>query len=412
MKLGILGGSFAPVHNGHIFLAEKALAALKLDRVVFIPAYRSPFKLDAQGMEISAKDRIDMLAASIVGDHRFAIDICEIRREGISYTINTLEDIIERYLPTGKPALIIGDDIAEDFPKWRESDKILKLADIVIAHRVNSTAVNYPFANITIENEILDVSSHEIRQMISESGDWQRLVPPGAAAIITDRKLYGYNSNSRSKTAPKTGIQHVKHAPETVFQRPETALDSVIQRVETAARETLSTERFLHSRNTALHAFDLCRRFGLDPMEGYLAGIGHDLAKQIDNKQMLKIVKTARMDISALEADKPNLLHGKAAAVLLREQFSIHNEDVLEAVAIHTSGDENMGPLAKIIFIADKTEASRNIEPALRRMCREDTLDNILFAVLEKSIAKVQAKGMEVSEDTLRLLKKLKERKN
>ncbi|WP_461257431.1 nicotinate (nicotinamide) nucleotide adenylyltransferase, partial [Treponema sp. R80B11-R83G3] len=219
---------FAPVHNGHIVLAEKALAELKLDRVVFIPAYRSPFKLDAQGMEISAKDRIDMLAVSIVGDHRFAIDICEIRREGVSYTINTLEDIIERYLPDGKPALIIGDDVAADFPKWRDSDRILKLADIAIAHRVNSTAVNYPFAHITIENEILDVSSHEIRRMIGEGGDWQRLVPPRAAAIITDRKLYGYSGNSRPNTAP----------------------DSVIQRVETAARETLSTERifgYLHS---------------------------------------------------------------------------------------------------------------------------------------------------------------------
>ena len=390
MKLGILGGSFAPVHNGHIFLAEKALAALKLDRVVFIPAYRSPFKLDAEGMEITAKDRIDMLAASIIGDYRFAIDICEIRREGVSYTINTLEDIIERYLPDGKPALIIGDDLAADFLRWRDSGKILKLADIVIAHRVDSAVINYPFANTYIENEILDVSSHEIRRRIGEGGDWRQYVPSGAAAIINDRKLYGCKGDSR----------------------PESAPDSVIQRVETAARETLSTERFLHSRNTALHAYDLCRRFGLDPMEGYLAGIGHDLAKQIDNKQMLKIVKTAGLDISALETDKPNLLHGKAAAVLLRERFSINNEDVIEAVAIHTSGSENMGQLAKVIFIADKTEVSRNIDPALRRMCREDTLDNILFAVLEKSIAKVQAKGMDVSDDSLRLLKKLKERKN
>ena len=389
MKLGILGGSFAPVHNGHIFLAEKAIAELKLDRVVFVPAYRSPFKLD-EGIEIIAKDRIDMLAASIVGDYRFDIDICEIRREGISYTINTLEDILERYLPDGKPALIIGDDLATDFLKWRESNTILRLADVAIAHRVNSKMVDYPFAHIIIKNETLNISSHEIRRRIGEGGDWQGLVPPEAVAIIKERKLYGYNGDSR----------------------PEPPPDSVIQRIETAARETLSTERFLHSRHTAIHAYDLCRRFGLDPMDGYLAGIGHDLAKQIENKQMLNIVKTAGMDISALEMDKPNLLHGKAAAVLLRERFSIHNEDVLEAVAIHTSGGENMGQLAKVIFIADKTEASRNIEPALRRMCREDTLDNILFAVLEKSIAKVRAKGMELSEDTLRLLKKMKERKN
>jgi nicotinate-nucleotide adenylyltransferase len=395
LRLGILGGSFAPVHRGHIFLAEKALSALKLDRVVFVPAYRSPFKLGAEGMETSAKDRIDMLAASIAGDSRFAIDNCEIRREGISYTVNTVEDIIERYLPTGKPALIIGDDLAEDFSKWRESEKILELVDIAVARRINSKTVKNPFAHIAIENEILDVSSHEIRRMIGEGDDWQKFVLSGAVAIIKDRKLYGYHGNARD------GSTQAKPAP-----------DSVIQRVETAARETLSTERFLHSRQTALQAFDLCRRFGLEPMDGYLAGIAHDLAKQLDNKQMLKTVKSGKMKISGLEKEKPNLLHGKAAAVLLRERFSIHNEDVLEAVVFHTMGSENMRPLAKVLYIADKTEASRNIDPALRKMCRKADLDSILLAVLEKTIIKLRAKGMDLSKDTLMLLNKMKERKN
>jgi nicotinate-nucleotide adenylyltransferase len=390
LRLGILGGSFAPVHRGHIFLAEKALSALKLDRVVFVPAYRSPFKLNAEGMETSAKDRIEMLAASIAGDSRFAIDNCEIRREGVSYTVNTLEDIIERYLPTGKPAFIIGDDLAVDFPKWRESDKILKLADIAVARRINSQSVKYPFEHITIENETLDVSSHEIRRRISEGGDWQELVPSGAVAIIKDRKLYGYSGDSPPVTVP----------------------DNIIQQIETVARETLSTERFLHSRQTAIHAYDLCRRFGLDPMDGYLAGIAHDLAKQLDNKLLFKIVKTAEMEISDLERDRPNLLHGKAAAVLLRERFSINNEEVLEAVVCHTSGKENMGQLAKVIYVADKTEASRIIDPALRKMCREDSLDNILLAVLEKNIAKLRAKEMDISKDTILLLNKIKGRKN
>jgi len=390
LKLGILGGSFAPVHKGHIFLAEKTLSALKLDRVVFIPAYRSPFKLDAEGMETSVKDRIDMLAASVVGDSRFAIDNCEIRREGISYTIDTLEDITARYFPTGKPVLIIGDDLAADFPKWRDSDKILKMADIVVAKRFNSKPVKYPFAHTAIENEIVDISSHEIRRMIGEGGDWQSLLPSGAVDIIKNRELYGYGGDKPSTPPP----------------------DSIIERIETEARETLNTERFLHSRHTALHAFDLCSRFGIEPKDGYLAGIAHDLAKQMDGKLMIKMVKTAGMEISDLEMEKPTLLHGKAAAVLLRERFSINNEDILEAVAVHTSGSENMGQLAKIIYIADKTDFSRTIDPALRRMCREDTLDNILVAVIEKTIVKVQAKGQALSKETVLLLDKIRKGKN
>jgi nicotinate-nucleotide adenylyltransferase len=392
MKLGILGGSFNPVHIGHLFVADKVLSALQLDRIVFVPAYRSPFKLDAEDMESNANDRIDMLAAAITGDSRFTIDNCEIRRTGVSYTINTLEDIIARYMPEGKPVLIIGDDLALDFPKWQKSEKILQLADIAIARRINSgKPIKYPFAHVRVENDVMNISSEAVRQKINEDSDWRSLVPLGVKAIIEDRHLYSKNGT----------------------RLPLCAVDctqEIIQRVETAVRENLTIERFLHSRNTAVHAGDMCRRFGLDPMAGYLAGIAHDLAKQLDNKQLIKIVKSGKLKISALEKDKPNLLHGKAAAVLLRERFSIHNEEVLEAVAYHTSGCENMGPLAKVIYIADKTESSRNIDPALRKMCMEDDLEDILLHVLEKTIVKLRSKELDLSRDTLMLMNRIKQR--
>jgi len=389
MKLGILGGSFNPFHNGHLYLADTVLSALKLDRIIFIPAYCSPFKPDA-AIECSANDRIDMIAAAIAGDSRYAIDNCEIKREGISYTINTLEDIIERYMPVSKPVLIIGDDLAPDFFKWRESERILQLAEIAIACRINSSSKKHSFPHITVKNDVMNISSQMIRQKISEGSNWRALVPSGTKGIIEDRQLYGYKNTQIS----------------------ENCNQSIIQRIEASARETLGHERFLHSRNTAILACDMCRRFGLDPLAGYLAGISHDLAKQIDNKQLIKIVKSDGQEISALEKDKPNLLHGKAAAVLLRERFCIHNKDVLEAVAFHTSGRENMGPLAKVIYIADKTEYSRHIDPCVRKMCMENDLDTILYAVLEKTIVKLKAKELDLSEDTLKLLDRIKERAN
>jgi len=394
VKLGILGGSFNPVHIGHLFLADKVFSELKLDRIVFVPAYLSPFKLAAEGTESNAEDRIAMLSAAIAGDNRYAIDDCEIRREGVSYTIDTLEDIIARYLPSGKPSLIIGDDLAQDFPKWRDSEKILQLADIVAGRRIGSSD-GYLFPHTFIDGETMDVSSQMVRQKISEDGNWSSLVPSAVRDIIMDRRLYGYNG-------AVTG---------------EDCLHSVIMRIETEARETLSTARFLHSRNTALLAHDLCRRFGLDPIAGYLAGIAHDLGKQLDANQLLKYVKSDEMPISALEKEKPNLLHGRAAAVLLRERFCIHNKDILEAVAVHTSGSENMCALAKIIYIADKAEVSRNIDPALRKICYEgnsnpDEMDNILFAVLRKTISKLQSRKLNLSEETLKLLKRMEERNN
>jgi len=389
VRLGILGGSFNPVHLGHLFLADKALVTLKLDRIVMIPANISPFKINAQSTEDNSNDRIDMLAAAVIGDSRFAIDDCEIKRQGVSYTVDTLEDIIARYL-CEKPYLIIGDDLAKDFLKWKDSKKILKLADIVIARRLNTAAGKYQFPHTVIDNEIINISSQTVRKKISEGSDWRSLVPCTVRVIIEDRRLYGLPSGDKK---PEEGVSQ-----------------SNIMRIEQEARETLSVSRFLHSRNTAILAQDLCRRFGLDPIAGYLAGIAHDLGKQLDEKILLKYAKSDGKPISAMEKERPNLLHGRAAAVMLRELFSVSNTDIIEAVASHTSGNGNMSPLAKVIYIADKAEVSRNIDSAMRKMCYEESLDTILYAVLKKTIIKLQSKKLDLSPETLSLLEKMKEK--
>jgi nicotinate-nucleotide adenylyltransferase len=385
VKLAILGGSFNPIHLGHIFLAGTVLSTLHYDRVVMVPAFRSPFKLNQTDSQASSSDRLEMLAASVAGDSCIAVDDCEIRREGVSYTIDTLQDIIMRYRPDGKPALIIGDDLASDFNKWHESEKIPELADVIIGRRKNKFKNRYRFPHIFLNNEIMRISSHDIRERIGKGLNWKYLVPSQVVTIIEDRRLYKLSGNQQ-----------------------EIEL-SLIKKVENTARETLSVERFLHSRNTALLAVDLCRRFGLDTSKGYLAGIAHDLAKQLDNKTMIKTVKRDGRENSILEEKFPNILHGRAAVVLLRERFDISNKDVLEAVALHTSGSADMSALAKIIYIADKTEVSRNIEPALREMLdSENDLDKILYAVVIRTIAKLQAKDKALSEETVDLFNKLK----
>ncbi|MCL2276880.1 MAG: nicotinate (nicotinamide) nucleotide adenylyltransferase [Treponema sp.] len=399
MKLGILGGSFDPVHLGHLFAAEKAYTALGLDRVIFIPAFRSPFKIDKTehifNHESHTKDRIDMTAAAIRGDYRYALDNCEIKKEGISYTIHTIEDIIARYRPSCKPVLIIGDDLAPEFTKWRDYEKILELAEVAVVRRNNEAPVDYPFPRIQLENETLDISSSKVRHKIKENSDWHSLVPQGVRALIEDRKLYGFDDTPKEKYSGASD---------------DCGLENIL-RIEETARQILSAERFLHSRNTALAAVDLCRRFNIDPKAGYLAGIAHDLAKQMEGKHILKILKSGKheYEVSSIEKGRPNLLHGKAAAILLRDRFFINNIEVLEAVAYHTFGSDKMGLLAKIVYIADKTEVTRNIDPALRQLCANGTdLDKILFAVLEKTIVKLKAKELNLSKETLLLLNKIK----
>jgi nicotinate-nucleotide adenylyltransferase len=393
LRLAILGGSFNPVHLGHLFLADAVLSALDYDRVVLIPAYRSPFKLAAAGMEGSAGDRLDMLAASVAGDPRLTIDDCEIRREGVSYTADTLQDIIRRYVPEGKPGLIIGDDLARDFPQWHNSAEILELADVIIARRIHPEKLDCPYPNRQIANEVMEISSAMVRERIAGGKAWRYLVPAGVRTIIEDRRLYGCNGGVSRQPG-----EMEKPGPRTIF------------RVEEAVRERLGTERFLHSRNTALLARDLCARFGLDPDLGYLAGIAHDFGKTLRDGTLLDLAKSDDRGISKLEKKKPALLHGRAAAVLLKKNFDIHNKEVLEAVALHTEGGADMGPLAKVVYIADKVEVSREkIDPALRKMCyTNESLDRILFAVLDQTVSWLRSKKLELSDETFRLLEKMR----
>jgi nicotinate-nucleotide adenylyltransferase len=387
MKLAILGGSFNPVHIGHLYLADTVLSAFDYDRVIFVPTYQSPFKLGAEGP--GPEERLEMLAASIAADTRLTIDDCEIKRKGISYTIDTIEEIVKRYRPTEKPALLLGDDLARDFHKWRSSETIARSVNIIVARRVLPVPDTFPFPCKQLHNDVMAVSSAEIRERIRNNGNWRFLVPTGARVIIEDRGLYGCAHRGEAAS-------------------PSSAL---ISRVEEAVRSAVSASRFFHCRNTALLASDLCRRFGLDPRTGYLAGIGHDLCKSLSDKEMLALAELDGEKISKPEQKKPSLLHARAAAVTLEQRFGIRDADVLEAVRLHIGGAMGMGNLAKIVFIADKIEVSRNgIDPTLRDLSETGSLDQLFAAVLDNNVAYLRSREVDVSEGTLRLLEAMQKK--
>jgi nicotinate-nucleotide adenylyltransferase len=389
MKFAVLGGSFNPVHIGHLFLADAALTSLGYDRVILVPAHTSPFKPGAQGA--SPKDRLDMLIASIPADSRLSIDDCEIRREGVSFTIDTIKDIIERYRPEGKPGLILGDDLAREFHRWRNADEIAELADIIIAHRRSPEAIPFQRPYRQLDNEILELSSGNLRDRIGRGGAWEYLVPAGARHIIRDRRLYGLGQDE-TKSGDGTGISM-----------------ELIAGVEAMTRSLLSSARFLHSRNVALLAHDICRQFGLDPQAGYLAGIAHDMCKSFSEEALFSLTKRDGRPVSQLEKKKPSLLHARAGAVLLEERFGIHDRDILDAIRLHTLADPEMGPLAKAVFIADKTEISRErVNVALRDIGKFPSLEALFAAVLNDNVAYLRSRKLALSKGTLRLLEAMK----
>jgi nicotinate-nucleotide adenylyltransferase len=417
VKLAILGGSFNPVHLGHLYLAESALK-MGYDRLILVPAYNSPFKPGAR--DTLPQDRLDMLAAAAPADPRLAIDDCEIRREGVSYTIDTIADIMDRYRPEGRPGLILGDDLAEGFRGWRGCEKIISLADIIIARRLSSKSVFFPFPYKQLDNAILDISSRDIRSRVQAGKSWRYLVPEGARFIIEDRRLYGYKPEQAESSKPASRLSaETRKIPAS---QAKTAAKAEIARIENAVRSLVSPSRFLHSRAVAALAWELCLRFGQEPDRGYLAGIAHDIAKSMGENELKRFAKKDGKPVSALERKKPSLLHSRAGAVLLRECFGVADEEVLAAVRDHTVGSPSMGPLGKIVYIADKIEPTRKNGQmyrdgadqgggkGLRENGNRESLDSLFAAVLKDTVADLRSRKLDLSEDTKGLLETMEKK--
>ncbi len=197
MRIAILGGSFNPVHIGHLVLAEEVRVKCGYDKIFFVPANLPPHKQLACGA--TNEERLQMLNLAISSNPFFAVDTCELERGGVSYTFVTLQDFYRRYGSQieGKIGFIMGDDLIEGFEGWYQYQKILEIADIILARRKISgdekvLKLNYP--HIELANSIFPLSSSEVREKIAgfgKLGGWRYLVPDAVYHYIEQRNLYG-----------------------------------------------------------------------------------------------------------------------------------------------------------------------------------------------------------------------------
>ncbi len=189
MKLGLYGGSFDPVHLGHLLVAHAALEELGLDRLVFIPAAQSPFKPGTQ--PAPAKMRARMLRLALAGETRFAVDELEIRRGGVSFTVDTVREFAARH--SGAELFwLIGADHVPTLPKWREAEALARLVQFVVIPRPGETQASLPpsYRLHQLSGWPLRVSSSEIRQRVAAGKTIRQLLPTGVAEVITNEKLY------------------------------------------------------------------------------------------------------------------------------------------------------------------------------------------------------------------------------
>ena len=172
---------------------------------------------------------------------------------------------------------------------------------------------------------------------------------------------------------------------------------------------SVCTERYEHSIRTAQTAKELCLRFGEDAELGEIAGVAHDICKEMKANLLLNLVKSEGYEISQLEQEKPSLLHGKAASVLLKNEFNVTNDDLLEAVANHTFGKPNMCNLAKILYVADKIEPGRpQVNQSYLEKLEKMSLNELVQYILEENISYLNKRGKSVSELTYKFLDSIK----
>ena len=189
-RIGIFGGSFDPVHLGHLILAHDALEILHLDQLIFLPTGCSPFKMEALP-QASREDRLAMLLLATEGESRFRVDPRELSREGPSYTIETVRELEKNY-PQSTFFYLLGEDHAATLHEWKESEELKKRVTFAFFTRGSSSTSH----TILLKRRI-DISSTEIRNRCARDADVSYLLSHPVHSYLEKKHLYRPSSHQK-----------------------------------------------------------------------------------------------------------------------------------------------------------------------------------------------------------------------
>ncbi len=388
MKIGIYGGTFNPPHLGHITAARAVFELLKLDRLLLVPAGLPPHKALPEGGPTAA-ERLEMtrLAAEQTGlGERVEVLDLELRREGKSYTADTLAQLRAQY-PEAELWLLMGTDMFLTLQTWRAPEKILDLAGIAAFGRTEEDTEElfavqrdalyraYPNARLftlTIPG-VVEVSSTELREQLA-AGRGANLLAPAVYGYILRRGLYGTHAD-------------LKRLP--------------ISRLRPVALSCLKHKRIPHVLGTEQEAIRLAERYGADVEKARVAALLHDCTKRLDMAEQLSLCRRYGLELDELERQALKLLHARTGAEIARDVFGVDGE-IYSAIRWHTTGRANMTLLEKIIYLADYIEPSRDFPGVdkLRGVCYKDLNAGLLLG-LEMTIQEMTDMGNPVHRATL-----------
>lgn len=387
-KIGIMGGTFDPVHVGHLRIAEEVRESLALDKVLFVPTGHPVFKRDQH--VTCADTRFAQVSAAIADNPFFEASRIEIDRPGDTFTVDTLRELHARY-PGTELYFIVGSDAAETIGKWRGVAEIAELAHLAVAvgrpgfaqadelrGKILSAA---PFNLHLVEVSSLEISSSDIRRRKAEGRSVRYLVVGGGAS----------------------------HADWSLIAGDESSLTKEFYQARKAElKGRVSEKRFKHVMGVAKTCKKLARRYGVDERKARLAGLLHDWDKGLDDDQARERVRELGLagDLDPwVVQNMPRVLHGHTAAAALARDFPEIPGDVLQAIDRHTTAAEVMSDLDKVLYIADALEPGRTFGriDELRAAAKVETLDSLYFQTYEYWTLLLFERRQPLHPDTMRI---------
>lgn len=368
-RIGILGGTFDPVHPGHVALARAAIDQLGLERLLLIPTGDPPYKAPAAGRG----DRLRMLLEAFRDVPRAEVVSVELFRPGRTYTVDTLRLIRARF-PDAEPVMILGADALGRLPQWKNGREIRGMCRIAGAVR---EGVPVPEDVIPVRGSFGEWSSGALREARRSGARWEHLTGPATAEYIRLRGLY-------------------------LADRPEEELIRDLA-------ERLKPTRFSHTLGVAQTARELAIRFGIDPGKAYIAGLLHDCAKGLSAGELLEMADPAGAD-DGERACLP-VLHAPVGAWLARERYGVRDPAVLGAIRRHTLGFSGAGDLDLAVYTADLIEPGRKMFPGLERV-RSLAFRDLRAAALaaaHQTEDYTRTSGSAVHPGTLELIRELEQ---
>lgn len=391
-RIGIYGGTFNPPHIGHMLAAKQAQRVLTLDRLLLIPDRIAPHKVLPEG-SATPRQRLDMLRLAAADIPSACVSDMELRREGPSYTYQTVLELKERY-PDAQLLLIMGTDMFLSFDKWKNPDVITANASLAVLYRGEKneiTAIEAKKAEMEsrgvtvelVENEITPISSTQLRRLLA-FGCAGTYLPAGVGEYIRKNGLYG--------TAGE-----LKKLP--------------MEELEKTVVRLLNPNRVAHVLGCRDTAVELAKRWGADVTDSARAGILHDITKALDGPLQLTLCAEYGTILDDFSKKYPKTLHALTGALVAERIFG-ENEAVVEAIRHHTTGRADMSLLEKIIYVADYVEPNRTLPyvQELRGLAVSD-LDAAVKMGIEKTLEHLARQGDEVSPASKEALDWLKGRR-